>query len=396
MKVHIALVGLACNIAFLSHDVIANDININGFFSAGAGIASFDDDEAAESGALLRGYEENITFNQETVFGLQISAPINDKLSLTGQLVAKGEDNDYTVSADWAYVSYEASDDLTFRIGRFRTPFYLYSDYLEVSYAYHWITPPSELYSLPFDNLDGIDALWEFPVDQIDASIQFYAGALNDEFGTDNPIQTEVRNQYGIALTLNYDWLTLRGSVHSSESSFINFGDVIIDSESGTTLDGLADILRASGFSTTADNLFIDEADFSFIQFALKVDWNNILFVTEATSFDSDAKVIGQTHRLYTTLGYTMGDFMVHATYAEADDDYSGIADDIPVADATAFLIAAVDGISSSLANESETITFGLRYDFSPGAAIKLEWSEIEDDLGSDGSLVRFAIDTVF
>lgn len=42
MKIHIALVGMACNMAMLSHDVIADDININGFFSAGAGIASFE------------------------------------------------------------------------------------------------------------------------------------------------------------------------------------------------------------------------------------------------------------------------------------------------------------------------------------------------------------------
>ena len=398
MKTHIALVGLACNMAFLSHDVIANDININGFFSAGAGIASFDDDEEADSGALLRGYEENITFNQETVFGLQISTTINDKLSLTGQLVAQGIESDYTVDAAWAYASYEASDDLTLRIGRFRTPFYLYSDYLEVGYAYHWITPPEESYSLPFDSIDGFDALWEFPINKVDTSIQFYAGSLEDEFGGDNPVETEVRNQYGIVLSLNYDWLTLRGSAHSAESSFTNFGDVIIDSETGATIDDLANILRASGFATTADDLYVEESDFSFVQFALKVDWNNILFVTEATSFDSDAKVIGQTHRQYATLGYTMGDFMVHATYSEADDDYSGIADDIPVTDdgSTDGLIAAVDAISNSLGDKSKTRTFGIRYDFSPGAAIKLEWSEIEDDLGADGSLVRFAIDTVF
>jgi len=399
MKVHIALVGLACNMAFLSHDVIANDININGFFSAGAGIASFDEEEEAESGALIRGYDEDITFNQETVFGLQVSASINDKLSLTGQLVAQGEESDYTVDAAWAYASYEASDDLTLRIGRFRTPFYFYSDYLEVGYAYHWITPPEESYSLPFDSLDGVDALWEFPISQIDASVQVYAGSLNGDFGGgDDPVETEIRDQYGIVLSLNYDWLTLRGSVHSAEASFTNFGDIIIDSETGATVNNLADVLRASGFSTTADNLFINESDSSFVQFALKIDWNNILFVTEATSFDTDATVVGKTHRQYATLGYTMGDVMVHATYSEADDDYSGIADDIPVTEdgSTDGLISAVDAISNSLGDKSETTTLGIRYDFSPGAAIKLEWSNIEDELGSDGSLVRFAIDTVF
>ena len=89
---------------------------------------------------------------------------------------------------------------------------------------------------------------------------------------------------------------------------------------------------------------------------------------------------------------------MIHATYSEADDDYSGIADDIPVTEdgSTDGLISAVDAISNSLGDKSETTTLGIRYDFSPGAAIKLEWSNIEDEFGSDGSLVRFAIDTVF
>lgn len=156
--------------------------------------------------------------------------------------------------------------------------------------------------------------------------------------------------------------------------------------------------MRASGFSSTADNLSVDESDLNFTQLALKIDWNNILFIAEATSLKPDSNLLGTTHRQYVSLGYTLGDVMVHATYSEADDDYSGAADDIPVTDdgSTAGLIAVVDGIANSFIDRSSSTTFGIRYDFSPGAAVKVEWTNIKDDFGADGSLVRFAIDTVF
>lgn len=398
MKAHIVLVGLVCNISLLSHDVIANDITFNGFFSAGGGIAIFDDDEDAENGEKLGGYEDNLTFNQELLFALQVSAPVNDQLSLTGQLVAEGGSNDYGVEAAWAYAAYELNEELTLRAGRFRRPFYFYSDYLEVGYAYHWVSPPSEIYNVPFNSVDGVDAVWSFPISEVNTTIQVYTGGIDGVTDGDIAIDTKVRDIFGIVLTLNYDWLTLRGSFHGSETSFDNLGSTVIDPSTGATIDDFANIIRDSGFISTADNLSVDDEQFDFAQFAVKIDWNNILFITEATTFDSSTKILSSNNRYYATLGYTLGDFMVHGTFSKADDGDSELAEDIPVTDNTAALIASLNTLSNSFSNRGTTTTLGIRYDFSPGAAIKLEWSNIEDDLGFDpsGSIVRFSIDTVF
>ena len=86
---------------------------------------------------------------------------LGDDWAVTTQFVARGS-NAWDLEAEWAYISFDASDERRLLFGRQRAPFYMYSDFLDVSYAYHWIKPPSGVYSLPFDVFDGINLFEQF------------------------------------------------------------------------------------------------------------------------------------------------------------------------------------------------------------------------------------------
>ena len=47
----------------------------------------------------------------ESVFALQLTADLQEKLSATAQIVARGE-NDFDADFEWAYITYEFSDEL--------------------------------------------------------------------------------------------------------------------------------------------------------------------------------------------------------------------------------------------------------------------------------------------
>ncbi|WP_370980818.1 hypothetical protein [Agaribacterium sp. ZY112] len=386
---------------------LASDLQWNGFMSAGGGMASEDG---------LAGYDEDLSFNNETILGLQLKGSISDKLSATGQLVARGTE-DMKAEMAWAYLSYAATDNTTLRLGRFRTPFYLYSDFLEVGYAYHWISPPSDVYSLPADSIDGIDIVNNSSFAGIDLTTQFYVGSINSGFTQGGEeIDTRIRDQAGLALTFNWEWLTLRLSHHEAQKvSFNGLENVYVDPAIGTIGD-LQDALNAMsaglndpGYTQAANNLSVQDERFTFDEMGVKVEWNNLLVVAEMTQLKADSGPLGQQNRAYVSVGYTFGPVMLHVTQSQANDDAADIADTITVLDPaiygptlaaqTAGMAMAVDGLAQNfVATDRTTNTVGMRWDFTPGAAFKLEVSDIDDatDADASGQIYRFVVDTVF
>ena len=114
------------------------EIVLNGFASIVGGVTTSKDES-------LSGYDDSISFNQDSFFALQASSDLTEGLSVTAQIMARGE-NEWDPEFEWAYVAYEATDNLRILAGRQRVPFYMFSDFLDVSYAYPWITPTEAVY----------------------------------------------------------------------------------------------------------------------------------------------------------------------------------------------------------------------------------------------------------
>lgn len=75
--------------------------------------------------------DDRTDWNTDSMLGLQVKLPLLDRLSLTGQVVARGYEN-YDLQVEWMFLTYEAADDLYLRGGRLRIPFFMFSDSLEV------------------------------------------------------------------------------------------------------------------------------------------------------------------------------------------------------------------------------------------------------------------------
>ncbi|WP_096085202.1 hypothetical protein [Agaribacterium haliotis] len=401
-KASIALAGSLC--LGLAAAQASAELQWNGFITAGGGMASEDG---------LFGYEEDLTFNNESILGLQLTGDISDKLSATGQIVARG-DEDMEVDVSWAYLSYKATDKTTLRLGRFRTPFYLYSDFLEVGYAYHWISPPNDVYSLPADSIDGFDVVYNTPLGATDFTAQFYGGSVDSEFTVSGePVETDIRNQAGLALTLNWEWLTLRASHHyAAKVNFVGLEDAPIPvvGSIGALQDGLETLTAVTGdqgYAQAASNLSVEDVEYTFDEIAIKIEWNNILFVAEATELKAESGLTDQQNRNYVSLGYNIGPVLLHVTQSRADDDVAAIADTITVLDPgvwgaelsaqSAGAKLAVNGLAERFAVVDRTTnTLGVRWDFTPGAAFKIEGSDVDYDDGTSGQIYRFVIDAVY
>ncbi|MEH6543234.1 MAG: porin [Porticoccaceae bacterium] len=377
--------GLALGLSCVSgaQALSADEIEIHGFFTAGATISDVDK-------RYLRTTDDEISFDEDSAFALQVFIPVDDRISLQAQLLAntskKGDPN-FELDVDWAFASYMLNDNATIRAGRIRYPLLLLSDVAEAGYAYPWIRPPVEVYSgIPFNTLDGVDVLIEgFGFGGFDLQIQPYVGSKDEDlyiqsFGIE--LDTELDNMMGIKLALSNDFITFNAGYTSFEES--------IDTELG---------------------ILIEELDVGTYTFGVSVDHNNLIMMAEYVDIDYESPDTGSFgltgyDAWYAMIGYRFGKFTPHITYAEmnADKPLELFAEgtSLPfVGDVSGAPQAFFDPSLTKLGGvSSSTLTVGLRYELSKSSALKFEWSKVEPEdntgglFGQTGSIFGGALPT--
>lgn len=185
--------------------LVYSDLDLSGFISVGGG-SLIDDDEINS----YTGFDGAWNTDPDTTLALQATASISDKVTVTGQLIAHGA-GAYEVEAEWAYVTYAATDDWRIRVGRLRSPFFTYSDFLDVGYAYPWIRPPEQVYRFLFTTVEGFDTIYTSTVGDWYSTLQAYFGRLTDETSVlGELVPIDLQTFTGINWSLSNDWLTVR------------------------------------------------------------------------------------------------------------------------------------------------------------------------------------------
>ncbi|EWH10446.1 hypothetical protein DS2_08243 [Catenovulum agarivorans DS-2] len=408
-----------CALALLScaHPLAqAGDFNFSGFMSIGGG---FVDDESAPSYA---GYsEEDLTFDN-SLLGIQVSSDISDELSATVQLTARSFDG-FDVEAEWAYVSWQATDESTVRIGRLRTPFYMYSDYLDVGYAYPWISPPNEVYYLPFNNVNGIDYYTTGTLGSFDTTMQVYFGGFTDTLNQGGmDVEAKTRNQLGFAGTLAKDWWTFRAAYHTAKLS-IDLTPVGLPSsisgpasdlnnavnsqlppeaqhtlQSPLTIGGFADFLTHLGYNQNTDRMLIQDDTAQFLEVGVNIDTGTFVAAAEHVELRLDDETLFSDNiRQFVMVGVRTGDWLIHLTASKADDDASQISKGVAVTDQVSGTVKQLlDGLAADDPLTRDTVTLGARWDITAGTALKIQYSDVDTEGRAGQKVYAFALQTVF
>ncbi len=426
--------SIVCSLGLLvSLPVQAADfpVKINGF--ATAGFVTGDMDADFISGTDV--FSESATFGADNTIGIQVSSDMNDQVSFTGQLLAKGVLDGYNLEAHWAFIDYHPRHDFSVRAGRLVLPIVMSSEYVDVGYAYPWIRPPMEVYSgIPVTSYSGIDILYTLNIGDANLVFQPYVGSAPPN--ASDSFEMEVQLGIGLNTSLQFEYGSLRAHV-------MKVNDAVGSSpEFGFGMDVQVVVLGA--------DLEIANVVFTSEYMAKEFDLSGI---PGASTIEGDA--------WYVTLGYRMGKLLPHITFASADSDVdqvsglsliqaslgellgdsavvgslglgldeltllqtdplsaindpaiaSKLAQGLPaeqVAQLPAMVsVAEMQLPPAPLSYKQDSITLGLRYDFLPRTALKFEYQEIEPQEESWGlflqepaddkvSLFSFAIDVTF
>lgn len=398
MKIRAIKTALATSLAVMAGSAFATDIRFDGFASFVAGQVL---DKKEMTSDNFRGYDDKLGFQYNSIFALQARADLKQGLSATAQVTAKGID-DYAAKFNWAYLSYEINDEWTARVGRSRIPYFMYSDFLDVGYAYHWISPPDSVYNLAgFDSADGIAVDYQTDIGNWVSRVTFMVGRSDTELrlSLNSSAQSRISDLALISWNMNYDWFTFHAIVSRAK--------LTIDLSDNTDLNTLFSTvlqpqMSASDLAVAESAILVDNDDAVFSGVGFSIDKNNILLMAEYTLLDlGDNMFSNDDKRWYISGGYRYKDLTFYATYEEEDGPTNKDAANIvynllPGGTANPgapYVAATYDGNVA----DSKTYSAGIRYNFHPSACAKLEYIT-QDDKQNDvkPQAIAVAIDLVY
>jgi len=369
--------------------VPAADIDFSGFATLAAGL-TLDKEDSWE------GYDNDFTMDANSLFGLQASADLGEGWGITTQFLSKGSE-DWDVNAEWAFVSYDANEHWRFLIGRQKVPLYLYSDYQDVSYAYHFISPPGGVYGAPWDVVDGIGSIYSFSTGEFDSVLHLTFGRNKDKI-KQLPDATDVdfKDNLTLAYTLNRDWLTLRVSISTTKATI---GLPFL----GELTDAWAQF--PSPLSNLVSELEIREDTFVFTGLGAKIDYGNYLLVAEYAKPDMGDNFAAEYESYYLSFARRFNNLTVHATFnaieqtADSMPDYAPYPGECAESNPYTCLWGGTQALLTGAASDRDTVTLGARYEATDSIAFKVELTNTKEKNAfytTDIQLLQLAVSTVF
>lgn len=323
-------------------------------------------------------YANNTSWRMDSRIGLQLAYPISQRLEALSKAVLRDQVSDKPLDyLELAYLDYLVIPDVRLRLGRIGYDPFLMSNHRHLGYAYTWVRPPVEFYGwIPIYHIDGGDLSYNFKHGDVNMRLRVQVGSslvtlpmgsMPFEFQAD-PIWS-----------LSAEW----------ERGFwrykLGFSGIKSTREVDTLValhQGLDDITAANvpGISAEAADLRLNtaflNAQINYATTGLAYDDGNWFSQTELGYARTNRSIVPQSISGYVVLGRRIGDFSPFAMFAisRPDSDLKR-----PVHDWSAINQASLqDEVYNYVVNSSrvdqETLSLGMRWDFDPNAALKLQW----------------------
>ncbi|MET0856520.1 MAG: hypothetical protein ABWY27_07215 [Telluria sp.] len=285
-----------------------------------------------------------------------------------------------TPVVEWANVKYQASPELSLRVGRIALPLFLAADYRQIGYTYPWARPPVEIYgALTLTNSDGVDATYRWQQNGFKHVTQAYFGRTVMRTPA---TRIEASQLAGIANTVEYGAASARISLLSTR----------LTADAGRPV---FDALRSFGAqgSALAEYLALENKRTRAVSFGASYDPGNWFVMGELGRLRSRS-FVGATSSMYASAGYRVGDFTPYVSYARVRADSAGTAARLdlaglpPAAGAQGALVNGALGEVFATIPIQHTTSIGARWDFATNFAFKLQLDRVEPTGGSNGTFL--------
>lgn len=330
-----------------------------------------------ESNATYLGYDNSLSLDQQSLIGLQADYQILDKLSVTGQFVARtGDDKDSEL--EWLYLTYTPTKSFKFKLGRQRTPIFNYSEIVDVGFAYPWVSLPQQVYrTFLFPTYEGLHVQYEYIGREILLGLETYAGGIERNFTANGQVlDTDIDNLRGVVGTIGYEGWNFRASYHRGHAD-VNQPE----------LNAFRDQLQQLGFTQSAETIKTAGVG-RFYQISAFYEDVDYFFRTEVIQLEADLSLAPKTKGFFVSGGVNFYPLSVYASFSKDINRYDKPSSEIPIGlipqlDALAFGYQQI--FSQSNDNNTRSYTLGLRWDWKSNLAFKTEATLLEESNALQG-----------
>ena len=361
------------------------NLQIRGFSTLGYATLLSKDKEMKE----YLGISRTGTVLRDSKVGLNLSFKIDEVLSFSGQMIARGVDffgQDFTdnrLDFDWYFLRYRPLEGLELRGGRQPIPFSLIAETQDVGFVNPWVRAPSEVYNMmPVKSMTGVQARYT-----VQTSLGSFEGGAYA--GQD-------RAKYGFSLE-RYDKATDTAVVQKASGAVANFpkmagGFISFNRDELTLLYAnlaLTSDIEAnfpvsipSGLafptSVNAEQPFNTSQSFDSHSIGISYDHDGFLAFAEKRlvkyKYDSLlGKNKGDLNGAYLTIGHELGRVTPLLTYAQYTESGNTVRD---VFDPTTFSSAQVKSESK---RNAVSMIFGLNTRLHSNVIWKLEYLKADN-----------------
>ena len=315
--------------------------------------------------------------------GGQLDLALDPRWSGVVQVVTEQrQDGSYKPRMEWANIKYQATPELALRFGRIALPMFIAADYRKVGYAYPWVRTPIEVYGvLPLSHSDGVDLGWQWNGESMRGITQGFYGH------TDTPLYDGARLRgraiAGLSHTVEQGAFSARASVITTRLSISLFPELF------TALRAF----QAQG-TAIAERLAIDDKRASAASLGLTYDPGQWFVTGEAGRTRVDG-YLGSTRSAYFSGGWRHDTLTPYATFARVWGRQPAGTNTLALAGLPPAYAALGGLVNTSLAAmmravpSQSTFSAGLRWDFAPNAAVKLQHQRITTRSGSRGLFIN-------
>lgn len=380
----------------LSANVEAREPEFN-FSGFGQVVAGYLDTDKAN----YQDYDKSLSVDQQSILGLQADVAFNKYISASGQAVAYTSDTKSS-GLEWLFVNITPSQRWQVRLGKHKTPFFNYSDSVDVGFTYPWVSLPQQVYNFYlFSSFEGTFVRYDIPNKQYAFNIEAYWGEFNDDYYIgETKVDVNVDDLAGVIANLQVDSFTFRMSYHQGDvdTKIPNFQAFI-------------DTLYKIGFNQSADSLTID-GKLEFFQASIIYESPTYFTRAEWTRILPNIVMVPDLRAYYISAGVYDYPFTYHVTFANSDMAFGEPVDEIPIGVNPEFdaLALGYQTVFQTLdKDELSSLSFGARWDWRPNIALKADvtllhgendqrsFYQIEDPtFNRHSTLVQFAISWVF
>lgn len=329
------------------------------------------------------GHSRSLSPAVDSRIGMQLGVQLNSSWSAVLQLVSEPRlSGGYAPQVEWANIKYQATPDLSVRLGRIALPVFIAGDYRKAGYALPWVRPPVELYgAIPISSSDGVDASYRWRVGDANNLTQVFFGRT--DLSISSTARAEARSLTGLSNTTTIGALTVRASFLTTELS-VGLARELFD---GLRMFGPRGEALAERYDVNAKRADVTAVGFNYDP----GEW----FVMGEIGRMNTRSFLGDKTAAYLSAGYRIHDFTPYIGYAAARAnmptriaglDTAALPPQLAVP--AAQLNAGLNQLLATIAQQ-RGFTAGVRWDLHPDYALKLQVDRITPRQGSNGTFIN-------